>query len=507
MTEAHEVVDRSAPTRDSGVRRGYGPPMTLRQPRIAIIGAGMSGICTGAVLRRAGIDDITVFEKADRVGGTWRENTYPGIACDVPSRFYQFTFAPNPEWTHLMSPGAEIWAYFTKVADDAGITARTRFGTEVTEARWTGTAWSVSADDGTVGEYDFVISATGILHHPSYPDIAGLDTFAGPAFHSARWDHDVDLRGKRVGLIGTGSTGVQILGELAGTVPEVLLFQRTPHWVVHLDNPEFSRFTRALHRRFPAYDRFSYHVSRRVIESLSPALLHPGKARRFLAWHTRRQLRRVTDPALRRALTPDSEPMCRRLIVSPTYYDAVQRDDVTVVTDQITSVEPTGVRTEDGVLHPCDVLVLATGFDAHAYLRPMNLIGPDGYTLAEAWAAGPRAYQTVALPGFPNFFLLMGPNSPVGNYSLTAIAETQAQYALGWVRRWQRGEIDTAMPTAAATDAFYTEVEQALPDTVWATGCTSWYLGPNGKPELFPWAPERHRELLGTVRTEDFTIT
>lgn len=480
---------------------------TLRSPRIAIVGAGMSGICMGAVLMRAGISDFTVFEKATRVGGTWRENTYPGIACDVPSRFYQFTFAPNPEWTHLMSPGAEIWDYFERVAADTGVSDRTRFGTTITTARWTGTAWLVEADDGSSGEYDFVISATGILHHPRYPDIAGLESFAGPAFHSARWDHDVDLTGKRVGLIGTGSTGVQILSDLAGTVERLFLFQRTPHWVVHLDNPEFSRFTRALHRRFPRYDRFTYHVSRKVIESLSPALLHPGRARRLLSWHTRRQLKRIVDPDLRAALTPDSEPMCRRLIISPTFYEAVQRDDVAVVTDPITRIEPTGVVTEDGTLHACDVLVLATGFDAHAYLRPMNLIGPDGHTLADAWAEGPRAYQTVALPGFPNLFLLMGPNSPVGNYSLTAIAETQAGYALRWIQRWQRGEFDSAMPTDAATEAFYAEVDEALPDTVWATGCSSWYLGQNGKPELFPWAPERHRDLLATINDEDFDLT
>jgi len=501
MTRAHEVVDRSALVR-------HRSPMadSLRSPRIAIIGAGMSGICMGAILIRSGIRAFTVYEKAARVGGTWRENTYPGIACDVPSRFYQFTFAPNPEWTHQMSPGAEIWAYFEKVAADTGVADLIRFGTTITAARWTGTAWAVEADDGTCEEYDFVISATGILHHPRYPDIDGLAEFAGPAFHSARWDHAVDLAGKRVGLIGTGSTGVQILSDLAGKVDRLLLFQRTPHWVVHLDNPEFSRFTRALHRRFPRYDRFTYHVNRKVIESLSPALLHPGKARRFLTWHTRRQLKRIADPDLRRKLTPDSEPMCRRLIISPDYYDAVQRDDVEVVTDPITRIAPTGVVTEDGVLHECDVLVLATGFDAHAYLRPMDLVGPGGRTLAEAWADGPRAYQTVALPDFPNFFLLMGPNSPVGNYALTAIAETQAGYALDWIRRWQRGEFDSAMPTIEATDAFYAEVREAMPDTVWATGCHSWYLGQDGTPELFPWAPERHRELLATVRTEDFTV-
>lgn len=458
----------------------------------------------GATLVRAGITSFTVFEKAARVGGTWRENTYPGIACDVPSRFYQFTFARNPDWTRRMSPGEEIWAYFEKVADECGVTERIRFGTEITEARWTGSAWRVTAGDGTSDEYDFVISATGILHHPAYPAIDGLESFAGPSFHSARWDHTVDLADKRVAMIGTGSTGIQILSDLADRVASFQMFQRTPHWVVPLKNPEHTALTRRLHRWLPAYDRFSYHVSRKIIEALSPALLHPGKTRRLLTWYIRRQLRRIEDPDLRALLTPDSEPMCRRLIVSPNYFEAVQRDNVTVTPTSIARIEPTGVVTTDGVLHECDVLVLATGFDAHAYLRPINLIGPDGYTLDEAWADGPKAYQTVAVPGFPNFFLFMGPNSPVGNYSLTAIAETQANYAMAWIGRWQRGEVDSAMPTQAATDAFYVDVHAAMPNTVWSTGCSGWYIGQNGEPELFPWAPERHRVMLGTIRDEDF---
>jgi cation diffusion facilitator CzcD-associated flavoprotein CzcO len=476
----------------------------LRTPRVAIVGAGMSGICIGATLVRAGITTFTVFEKATRVGGTWRENTYPGIACDVPSRFYQFTFAPNPDWTHRMSPGEEIWKYFEKVADEGGVTERIRFGTTVTEARWNGTGWTVVASDGSSGDYDFLVSATGILHHPAYPEIAGLESFAGPSFHSARWDHSVELAGKTVAMIGTGSTGVQILSSLAPRVGQFVVFQRTPHWVVPLSNPEFSSVTRWLHRRFPAYDRFSYRMSRRGIEALSPALLHPGKARRFLTWYTRRQLKRIKDPDLRAALTPDSAPMCRRLIVSPDYFDAVQRENVHVVTTRIDHVDPRGIVTTDGVLHELDVLVLATGFDAHAYLRPVNLVGPDGYTLDQAWSAGPKAYRTVAVPGFPNFFLLMGPNSPVGNYSLTAIAETQTNYVMEWIGRWQRGEITSAMPTTAATDDFYAQVREAMPNTVWTTGCRSWYIGETGEPELFPWAPERHREMLARVREDDF---
>jgi cation diffusion facilitator CzcD-associated flavoprotein CzcO len=480
-----------------------------REPRIAIIGSGMSGICVGALLLRAGVRDVTLFEKHDDLGGTWRDNSYPGIACDVPSRFYQFTFAPNPDWTHRYSPGAEIQAYFEKVARDTGVHDRIRFGTTVTETRWTGTAWSVTTDDGASSEFDFVVSAAGILHHPRYPEIEGLETFAGPAFHSARWDHSVDLTDKRVGLIGTGSTGVQILSALAGNVEQLVLFQRTPHWVVELANPEFKQITRRLHRLFPAYDRLSYHVNRKLIESLSPALLHPGRTRRVLTWMCRRQLNKIEDPELRAKLTPDTQPMCRRLIISPGYYDAIQHPTVELVDGKIDRITPTGVVTEASGghrEHPVDVLVLATSFDAHAYVRPMRLIGPGGLTLEDAWADGPRAYRTVAVPGFPNFFMLMGPNSPVGNYALTAIAETQAGYVVDWVQRWRRGEFSTAAPTAAATDAYYRDVDAALPDTVWATGCDSWYLGQNGKPELFPWAPEQHKVMLAAIRDDEFEL-
>jgi len=479
---------------------------TAREPRIGIIGAGMSGICLGALLLRAGIEDVVLFEKNDDLGGTWRDNSYPGIACDVPSRFYQFTFAPNPDWTHRYSPGAEIHAYFERVAVQTGVAPRIRFGTTVTETRWTGEAWTVTTDDGASAEFDFVVSATGILHHPRYPEIEGLDDFAGPAFHSARWDHGVDPTDQRVGLIGTGSTGVQILTALAGNVEQLVLFQRTPHWVVELANPEFKPLTRRLHQRFPAYDLLSYHVNRRMIESLSPALLHPGRTRAFLTWVCRRQLRKIEDPELRAKLTPDTQPMCRRLIISPGYYDAIQDPSVDLVTDRIERITPAGVVTDDGTEHPVDVLVLATGFDAHAYVRPMRLIGPGGLTLEEAWADGPRAYRTVAVPGFPNFFMLMGPNSPVGNYALTAIAETQAGYVLDWVQRWRRGEYTTASPTLAATEEYYRQVDSALPDTVWATGCDSWYLGQNGKPELFPWAPEQHKVMLAELRDDEFEL-
>jgi cation diffusion facilitator CzcD-associated flavoprotein CzcO len=481
--------------------------MTQRMPRVAIVGAGMSGICMAARLKDAGIHTFTIFEKSDRLGGTWRDNTYPGLACDVPSRFYQFTFAPNPDWTHLFSPGDEIWAYFDGVADKLGIRAHIRFGTEVVSGRHQNGVWQVETSDGQHAEFDFLISATGILHHPRYPTIDGLASFAGDVFHSARWDHDVPIEGRRVAVLGTGSTGVQIVVGTAGVAGRVLMFQRTAQWILPLANREYTALTRAAHRWIPRLNAFSYQLWRRIFETFAPALTRPGWQRRFVQWGCRRHLRRIEDPALRAKMTPDYEPMCKRLVVSSAFFETIQRDDVEVVTEGIAHIEERGIVTTDGTLHEIDVLVLATGFDAHAYLRPMQLEGEGGLTLDEAWRDGPQAYHTVAVPGFPNFFMFMGPNSPVGNYSLTAIAETQAAHVMHWIDGWRRGELDTVAPSREATDAFRAEIRAAMPHTVWTTGCDSWYIGQDGQPELFPWTPDRHRALLRDVRSEDFETT
>jgi cation diffusion facilitator CzcD-associated flavoprotein CzcO len=477
-----------------------------RTPEIAIIGAGMSGLCMAAKLKRAGIDTFTIFEKSDRLGGTWRDNTYPGLTCDVPSRFYQFSFAPNPNWTHLFSPGAEIWAYFDAIADEYGVREHIRFGTQVVSAHFEDGRWRVGTDDGIEIVVDFLISASGILHHPRYPDIEGLDTFAGAAFHSARWNHDVAVEGKRVGVLGTGSTGAQIVCGLAGTAEHLTMFQRTAQWILPLPNPGYSRVGRLLHRAVPALDPIAYTSVRTTAEYLSRGLTKPGVRRDAIGAACRVNLRTVRDPELRRKLTPDYEPMCKRLVISSGFYRAIQRRDVELVTEGIERVEPGGIRTRDGVLHELDLLVLATGFDAHAYMRPLDLVGEDGLTLEHAWRDGPRGYRTVAMPGFPNFFMLMGPHSPVGNYALTAIAESQADHILGWVAKWRAGDISTVAPTASATDRFNADLRAAMPDTVWASGCQSWYLGQDGLPEVWPWTPDRHRRMMREVNLADFDI-
>jgi cation diffusion facilitator CzcD-associated flavoprotein CzcO len=477
-----------------------------RTPSVAVIGAGMSGLCMAARLKMAGIDTFTIYEKASALGGTWRDNTYPGLACDVPSRFYQFTFAPNPEWTHLFSPGAEIWSYFESVADRFGLRAHIEFNTRVVSAHFEDGRWHIRTDTGQESTVDFLISASGILHHPRYPQIEGLDAFKGPVFHSARWDHAVAVEGKRVAVIGTGSTGAQIVTALAGVTARLELFQRTAQWILPLPDPSYSGLPRALQKRVPRLSGLTYVSMRMGFEFFARALTRPGLRRRAIASMCRINLLTIRDPELRRKLTPDYEPMCKRLVISAGFYGAIRKPGVELVTEAIEHIELGGIVTRDGVLHEIDVLVLATGFDAHAYMRPLDLVGEDGVTLDATWKDGPRAYRTVALPGFPNFFMLMGPHSPVGNYALTAIAESQAEHIMSWIERWREGEFSSVAPSAEATARFNAHMRAAMPGTVWVTGCQSWYLGNDGLPELWPWTPHRHRMMLRNIKPDDFHL-
>lgn len=473
--------------------------MSRRQPSVGIVGAGMSGLCQAIMLRRAGVTDITIYEKSHDIGGTWRDNTYPGLSCDVPSRFYQFTFAINPGWSKFFSPGAEIFDYFRWVSAEYALTEVIRFGVEISDARFDGCRWTLTTATGNAASHDFLISAAGVLREPRLPEICGLADFDGPVMHSARWDHTAKLAGQRVAVIGTGSTGVQLVCGLAGSVRRLELFQRSAQWVLPLPNPSYRRWTAALHRQLPALDALAYHGYHHAFEFFAGALVRPGWRRAALSAACRLNLRTVREPELRRRLTPDYRPMCRRLVISAGFYRAIQRRNVHLVDIGIDHVEAGGIVTADGVLHQLDAIVLATGFDAHAFMRPMTLQAGDGLTVEQLWADGPKAHLGVALPGFPNFFMLMGPHSPVGNYSLTAIAEAQAGYIVRWIQRWRDREFDTVAPTAQATEEFNASMRTAMPGTVWATGCTSWYLGADGTPELWPWTPNAYRRRLAAA--------
>jgi cation diffusion facilitator CzcD-associated flavoprotein CzcO len=468
--------------------------------RCAVIGAGMAGILAAIKLTEAGLDDFTVFEKADRVGGTWRENTYPGLSCDVPSHLYSYSFAPNPEWSHRFSPGPEILSYFERVAEEHDLVSRIRFGDAVARCVFSDGTWQLTTASGYRDDFDIVIAATGVLHHPKYPEIAGLDTFEGRMFHSARWERDVQIDGARFGIVGTGSTAVQIVSAVVDRVAKLSLFQRTAQWVMPQENPAYSDEEHGAYRDHPESlvglrqrlsDMFDVFANA-VIDSESPEIRMVEQA--CLA----NLENNVHDLELRERLRPDYRAACKRLIISPDFYDAIQRPNADLVTDAIECVEPRGVRTKDGHLHELDVLVLATGFKADAFMRPMDIVGRNGTTLEQAWTPRPEAYLSISMPDFPNFFMLNGPNGPVGNFSLIEVAEIQFRYVMQLIERIRAGECREICATHDALRSFELAREQATRHTVWVTGCRSWYLDDRGLPAVWPWAFPRFRSEMRT---------
>lgn len=472
-------------------------------PIVAVIGAGVSGIAMGMALQDAGDVGFRIFEKADRPGGTWRENTYPGLTCDVPSHFYAFRDAPNPRWSRLFSPGTEIQRYLVDVVEDRGLAAHISYGSEVVSATYRGGGWRLVFADGTTSDADVVVCATGTLHHPAVPDIPGRDSFAGPSFHSARWDDDVDLADKQVGIIGSGSTGVQLTAALSKT-SQVTLFQRTPHWVATVPNPSLPQWFSTVIDMVPGAQRGLRDLIAAAFDNLGKAVIQDGVQRRLFSGFAARSLAEVDDATVKSALHPDYPPGCKRLIFSPDFYAAVIGDAVELITEGIAEIVAGGVRTTDGVLHELDVLVFATGFDATAFMRPMNITGRDGVTLEDAWREDPKAHLATTIPGFPNLFMILGPRSPLGNTSIVGISETQSAYIVRWLERMRDRGLAEVEVTEEATRRRIAGMRAAFGDTVWTAGCNSWYLGPDGTPLLWPWTMARYRSELAELPVHEF---
>ncbi|MCV7398970.1 NAD(P)/FAD-dependent oxidoreductase [Mycobacterium fragae] len=477
--------------------------------KFVIVGAGMAGILSAIKLREAGFTDVTVYEKADRLGGTWRENTYPGIACDVPSHLYTYTFAPNPEWSHAFAPGPEILAYFETVAARYGVDGLIRYGNEVRHLEHDGNRWRIETSSGERDDADVVIAATGVLHHPRYPDIDGLDDFAGTVFHSARWNHDAQLAGARLGVIGTGSSAVQVTGAVTDLVGELRLFQRTPQWILPVDNPPIAEADRARYRADPGtMTALRAELNTGFVQSFANAVVDADSA----ALKTLQKLAcanledSVTDPELREKLRPDYRAGCKRLIISPNFYRAIQQPNAHLVTERIARVEADGVRTADGVLHRLDVLVLATGFRVDRFLRPIDVVGRGGVRLDDLWAKRPFAYLSVSVPDFPNLFLLNGPNGPVGNFSLIDVAEAQFGYLMQLIELLAGGECRQVSASRQATARFEADRVEAAKNTVWVTGCRSWYLDDRGVPMAWPWSFTRFREVMARPAMADYEL-
>lgn len=483
-----------------------------RRLRHAIIGAGMSGVMAAIKLLQRGDADFAVFEKAGELGGTWRDNRYPGLTCDTPSHAYSYSFALNPDWSAYYAGGAEIHAYFTGVAERFGVMPYIRFNSEVTSCTFDDATktWTVGIVDGSTYEADVVIVATGVLHHPKMPDLPGLESFAGKAFHSARWDDSAVLDGARVGVIGCGSTGVQIVNALSSRAAKLVHFQRSPQWIMPVVQFEYTAEQRAAFaadpslieaiRKDPQYWEAVYRFTEGVTDFTSPQMQE-------IEEYCRQNLEQnVRDPELREKLRPDYHAACKRLIYSWEYYDCVQRPGVSVEVGQIERIVPEGVLMKDGTLHELDVLVLATGFRADSFIRPAVVTGRGGRSLDDFWAVRPTAHYAIAMPDFPNLFMLNGPGAPVGNFPLIDIAEMQWEYIEQLLEPVRRGEARTVEPLEPAYQAYEARRIDAAKKTIFGSGCTSWYLDKTGIPATWPWGYHDFASAMAKPVADEFAF-
>lgn len=445
---------------------------------VVVIGAGFGGLGVARALREAGIADITILERADDVGGVWRDNTYPNAACDVPSPLYSWSWATNPTWGRRYSGQAEILDYIRRTAAAEGLLDLVRTGTDVTAVEYVDDRWRVTTSAGVL-DADLVVCATGQLSNPVVPPIPGADSFNGPAFHSAQWRHDVDLTGKRVAVVGTGASAIQFVPGIADRVAAMTVFQRSAPYVLPKPDTGYTERHHRLFERYPSVPagerRLTYWITEQfngALEGTSP-LAKPLMATLRATW--RLQLRRqVRDPELRRKLVPEYEMGCKRVLFSNDWYRTLDRDHVDLVTERVTAVEPGGVRTGDGRLHEADVLIWGTGFAATEFLGGLDVRGVDGATLKDLWADGARAHLGIAMPGFPNLFVIYGPNTNLGGSSIINMLESQAGWIAQVARRIADGKAHRVAVRPEVWRAYDAEMQRRLGDSIWS-GCDSWY--------------------------------
>lgn len=450
-------------------------------PEVAILGAGMSGLCMGIQLERAGIRSFQIFEKCQRVGGTWRDNTYPGVACDVPSHLYSYSFELNADWSRCYSPGAEIQAYCERVAERYGLARYLRFGAEVERLDFDGGRWRIRLSDGTEHRADVVVSALGGLHRPLVPEFKGLERFEGVHFHTSRWNHAHDLTGRRVAVIGSAASAIQVVPSIAERTAKLSLFQRTPNWI--LPRADFAYSERARRwLRNPALAQLQRALIYLASEARFPTFLKGSRMNRLIARVCARYIEsQISDPALRAQLTPSYPPGCKRILISDDFYASLNRENVALVTAPIEGFEKEGIVTTDGALHPADTVIFATGFQAFNFLSPLEVRGPGGRSLSEVWSQGIQAHRTVAVPGFPNFFLLLGPNSGLGHNSVILMIEAQVRYVLQCVQALSERRLAYLDPRPEAAAQFDTDLQAELQRTIWTGSCKSWYQDARGR--------------------------
>ncbi|HEY0905280.1 MAG TPA: NAD(P)/FAD-dependent oxidoreductase [Marmoricola sp.] len=477
----------------------------MNSPRIVIIGAGFGGLGTAIELKRHGFTDITILEKAGDIGGVWRDNTYPGAACDVPSNLYSWSFAANPGWQRRYSGQADILRYMHRVATDLGVRDLVRTGVEVTGAAYdeeTGT-WRVETADGETLTADFLVAAVGQLSRPSIPDLSGRDRFRGPAFHSAQWDHSVDLRGKRVAVLGTGASAIQFVPGIQPAAGHVTVFQRSAPYVVPKPDIAYSRGRRQLYARVPAAQGFGRSLTWVLSEQLNKSLTGTAPMKKVMeaAWHVLLRAQ-VRDPELRAKLRPDYPLGCKRLLFSNDWYPTLVQPNVDVVTHGVVEVLPDGVRSADNVVHPADVIIYGTGFTATEFLAPIKVQGVGGTALDDVWSDGARAYLGICVPGFPNLGLVYGPNTNLGGSSIINMMESQSAFIRQLVERVRDG--GSIAVSAQAEQRFDDEVQRRLRDSVWG-GCASWYRDEGGRVTTnWPGTVTEYKERTARLDPADF---
>lgn len=487
--------------------------MASWRPRILVVGAGFGGIAAAVRLLADGYDDLLVVDRADGVGGVWRANTYPGAQCDVPSHLYSLSFHPKADWSRRFAEQPEILGHLEDVVRAYGLDRHLRLRTEVTSCAWDDDArlWRVGlrGPDGVaeVREAHVVVAACGQLSTPAVPELPGLDGFAGPAFHSARWRHDVDLRGRRVAVVGTGASAVQFVPHLAREAARVTVFQRSAPHVIGRPDRAYSALEQRLYGLRPVLGasrlrQYLWHEALGVPFTRAPWLM--ALPERF--WRLRMH-RDVGPPGLRAALEPGYRMGCKRLLRAPDWYATLARDDVDLVTDEIREVLPAGPRTADGTVHPADVLVFGTGFRATSFLAPMRVTGRGGRELGDEWRDGARAYLGIAVPGFPNLFLVYGPGTNLGHSSIIFMIESQ----LAWIRQAVAALAGRGLASievrADVADEFDARFRAASARTVWESGCTSWYTVDGRNTNNWPGSTLAYRRGTRRLDPRDVVVT
>jgi cation diffusion facilitator CzcD-associated flavoprotein CzcO len=474
---------------------------------VAIVGSGFSGIGLAVNLRRAGVEDFVVLERGDGVGGTWHYNTYPGCACDVPSNLYSFSFAPNPEWTRTYSPQPEIRAYLERVVDDFGVRPKIRLNTEVLEAAWNDEArrWQIDTSVGRVTA-KVLISGTGPLVEPRIPDFPGLGRFAGPTMHSARWDHDVDLRGLRIASIGTGASAIQYVPKVAPDAERLYVFQRTAPWIMPHSARPVKPVERELYRRFPAVQRAVRGAIYAARELLVLGFVKQPRGMKLLERVARQHRERaLKDPELIAKATPGYTLGCKRILPSNDWYPALARENVELITDGVAEIRERSVVTSAGRELEVDALLFGTGFDVLDMPIGRLVRGRDGRTLADVWDGSPHAHMGATVPGFPNLFILLGPNTGLGHSSMVYMIESQIAYVMDALKALGDADVVEVRPEAEA--AYNREVQRRMQGTVWNTGCTSWYQDAQGaNPTLWPDWTWRFRRRAARFDPSEYAI-